>query len=145
MNEDGSQLNRLPPIPATEGSSPPLTARLIGALPSGDYIFETMRYPRPALNESRPYHFAVSKVKKDFSGTADASFQTSTGLYTGVILMYKLSLSGKYLAATRLPVPSTAVSSEIWIKDLETNTEKAILSIPVDPFQGPFLGLVGWL
>jgi hypothetical protein len=145
MDEGGRQLERLPAIPAAKGFSPPQSTRMIGVLPTGSYVFETMHFPRPSTDEPNQHHFAVLKVKGDFSYSDDISFSRAAGLYSGIRVTYQLSPSGKYLSAARLPVPSSATSSDVLLKNLETGRESTILSISKEGFQGPFLGLVGWI
>jgi hypothetical protein len=66
-------------------------------------------------------------------------------LYSGIRVNYQLSPAGRYLAAAKLPISSSAVSCDIWLKNLATGEERKILSLPTHGLQGPFLGLVGWL
>jgi hypothetical protein len=140
MDERGRHLERLPALPAAKGFFPAEETRIIGVLPTGECIFETME------STKRPSpHIAVWKVTRDFSDSEDISFGPAAGLYSGIRVIYKLSSSGEYLSAARLPISSSAVSWDIWLKNLHTRKERNILSFPAGGLQGPFLGLVGWL
>ncbi len=145
MDERGQHLERLPGVPAAKGFFPPETSRLIGVLPTGEYVFETMQFTKRPSREQNPHHLAVLKVKRDFSDTEDISFSPATNLYSGIRVCYRISPSGKYVSAARLPISSSAVSCDAWLKNLHTGKETHILSLPTDGLQGPFLGLVGWL
>jgi len=145
MDEGGRHLKRLPALPAEKGFFSPEASRLIGVLPTGEYVFETMQFKKRSSREQSQYHFTVLKVKKDFSDTNDISFSPTTNLYSGIRVTYQISPSGKYLSAASLPISSSAVSCDAWLKNLHTGKETNILSLPTDGLQGPFLGLVGWL
>jgi len=36
-------------------------------------------------------------------------------------------------------------SIHIWVRDLKTGKENKIFSVPIRPFKGYYLGLVGWI
>ena len=145
MDERGRHLQKLTGLPALAGFHPPETSRLIGMTPAGEYVFETMQSRKnPARGRDR-LHFALLKAASDFSHVDELSFTTAAGLYSGIRVNYALSPSGRFLSAAALPVSSSAVSSEIWLKDLKTGAERMIVSIPTAGLQGPFPGLVGWL
>lgn len=145
MEENGQYLKKLSAIPAAEGFSPPQTARMIGVLPTGGFVFETIQSPQPSADESSRCRFAVSKVEEDFSRADNIGFSPASGLCQGTRVAYQLSPSGKYLSAARVPDASPATSANILLKDIAANSEKTILSISTQGPQGPFLGLVGWL
>jgi hypothetical protein len=145
IDERSQHLKKLPAFPATKGFFSPETARLIGILPSGECVFETMQPTKRPSRERNQYHFGLLKVKRDLSDIKDISFSRATTLYSGIRVSYQLSPSGKYLSAASLPVSSSAVFSDVWLKDLHTGKESNILSLPTEGLQGPFLGLVGWL
>ena len=138
MDEDGGRLTRLP--------APLATSRLLGVTPAGEYVFEAARpraaSPTPAQNESG---LTLLKTAKDFSTATDLGFRQAKGLDAGIRLSYLLSPSGRYVVAARLPVPSSAPPSGIWLKDIKTGEEKNILPLSNPGFAGPFVGLVGWL
>jgi hypothetical protein len=145
MDESGAGWSKLAALPPREGFFPPDEVRVIGISPSGEYVFETMQRkkgPSPGQNQYVP---AVLKLKNDVSGFEDISFGTATKLYSGIRVNYQLSPAGRYLAAARLPISSSAVSCDICLKNLPTGEERKILSLPTHGLQGPFLGLVGWL
>jgi hypothetical protein len=145
MDESGAGWSKLAALPPREGFFPPDEVRVIGISPSGEYVFETMqrkKRPSPGQNQYVP---AVLKLKNDFSAFEDISFGTATKLYSGIRVNYQLSPAGRYLAAARLPISSSAVSCDICLKNLPTGEERKILSLPTHGLQGPFLGLVGWL
>lgn len=145
MDECGEHLTKLGAVPAREGFRPPETIRMIGVLPTGEYVFETMQRKKPSAHEQNRPLFAVVKLKTHPPGVEDISFSPATNLYSGIRVSYQLSPSGKYLSAASLPISSSAVSCDIWLKDLQTGKERKILSLPRKGLQGPFLGLVGWL
>jgi len=145
MDERSQHLKKLPALPAAKGFFSPETARMIGVLPTGEYVFETMQFTKRPSRGYNKYHFALLIVKRDFSDTKDISFSPATTLYSGIRVSYQLSPSGKHVSAASLPVSSSAVSSDVWLKDLHTGKERNILSLPTEGLQGPFLGLVGWL
>ncbi len=145
MDERGQHFKKLPALPAAKGFFSPETARLIGVLPTDEYVFETMQFTKRPSREQAQYHYAVSKVKSDFLDINDIGFSPATTLYAGIRVNYQLSPSGKYLSAAKLPISSTAVSSDVWLKNLHSGKETNILSLPTDGRRGPFLGLVGWL
>lgn len=145
INESGRDLKRLPALPGLKGFFPPEATRLIGVRPTGEYVFETrqrQKRPSPGRNPSR---FLLLKVKKDFSDMEDISFSPGSEMTSGIRIRYQLSPSGKHLSAARLPISSSAVSGDIWLKNLDTGREHNLLSLPTEGLQGPFLGLVGWL
>jgi len=145
MDERGRRLQKLPGLPALAGFHPPETSRLIGVAPAGDYIFETMqsrKIPAPGRNR---HHFALLKVAGDLSHADEVSFTSAARLYLGIRVNYTLSPTGRYLSAAALPVSSSAVSAEIWMKDLKSGAQRMIVSVPTAGLQGPFPGLVGWL
>jgi hypothetical protein len=145
MDERGQHLKRLPAIPAVGGFSPPQTARMIGVLPAGGFVFETTHSPQPSADGSNQYRLVVSKIDKNLSHADNISFSRASGLYPGTRIAYQLSPSGRYMSAARVPVPSSGTSASVLLKNLDTNEERTILSISTEGFQGPFLGLVGWL
>lgn len=145
MDEPGEQLTKLQGIPAHEGFFPPETVRMIGVLPTGEYIFEAMQQKKRPLQEQNQCLFSILKVRDDFLNVEDMSFSPLTKLYSGLQVNYRLSPSGKYLAAAKLPISSSALSCDIWVKNLHSGKENKILSLPTKGLQGPFLGLVGWL
>jgi hypothetical protein len=145
MDERGEYLTKLRGLPPREGFFPRETVRMIGVLPSGEYILETMQHKKRPSHERNRYIFAVLKVKKDFLDVEDMSFSPAAKLYSGIRVSYQLSPSGKYLSAARLPVSASAFSCDVWLKNLQAGTERRILSLPTEGLQGPFLGLVGWL
>jgi hypothetical protein len=144
LDVHGRHLKKLPTLPAAKGFFPPEETRLIGVLPSGDYIFETLQRTKRPSREKNQGHFTLLKVKKDFSNIRDIGFSPATELYSGIRVTYQLSPSGKYLTAARLPITSSATSWDIWLKNLDTRRERKILSLPTEGLLGPFLGLVGW-
>jgi hypothetical protein len=139
---DGSvrQSRRLPAVPVPKGLPPPDAARVIGILPSGEYLFETTRYTGTPLPD-----ILVTRVNADFSHAQDVATSPSTWLYSGTRLTYRLSPSGRYLAAAALPVSSSATSCDVWLRNLGSHTESTLVSLPTQGFTGPFLGLVGWV
>ena len=140
LDPSAGNLKKLPAVPAATGSLSPESARLLGVLPTGQYLFEIMRHAKGPLP-----HIALAKVKSDFSKTEDVSFSQASGLYSGIRVTYRLSPSGAYVSAARLPISASAVSADIWLKNLHTFKESSLLSFPTKGLQGPFLGLVGWL
>ncbi|MFC1896856.1 hypothetical protein ACFL0Q_09435 [Thermodesulfobacteriota bacterium] len=145
MDEHGEHVVKLSELPPRKGYFPPETVRMIGMLPGGEYVFETMQgRVHPSGEQSRSL-FAVVKAARDFSMIEDMSFSPATGLYSGIRVSYRLSPSGTYLSAAGLPISSSAVSCDLWLKNLQTGLERNILSLPTQGLQGPFLGLVGWI
>ena len=144
MHESGVNLTKLSDPPVREGFWPPGTARMIGVLPTGEYVFETMQQRKHPGGEGPRTLFAVVKMVPDSERAEDIGFSPGCGLYSGVRVCYQLSPSGKYLAAAALPVSSSATSGDIWLKDLQAGKDGKLLSLPTKGLQGPFLGLVGW-
>jgi hypothetical protein len=145
MDERGEHLTKLSAVPALEGFRQPETVRMIGVLPTGEYVFETMQRKKCSAHEQNRTFFAVVKLKTDPLSVEDISFSPTTKLYSGIRVSYQLSPSGKYLTAASLPISSSAISYDIWLKDLQTGKERKILLLPTKGLQGPFLGIVGWL
>jgi len=145
MDLNGEGPTRLDPVPALEGVLPPQTVRLVGVLPAGDYLYETMQQRRrPAPGRYRMV-FEIIKASPDSARFKRIGFSAESGLYSGIRVCYRLSPSGRYLAAAALPVSSSAVSGDIWLKDLYAGTERKLVSIPAKGLDGPFIGLVGWV
>jgi hypothetical protein len=145
MVENGEHLTKLDPVPALPNYSEPETERLIGVLPSGEYILEIMqRKKRPAPGENQAF-FAIVRLKPEPRAIIDISFNAGERLYSGIRVDYNLSPSGNHLAAAKLPISSSATSHEIWLQDLQADEERIIISLPTEGLQGPFLGIVGWL
>jgi hypothetical protein len=136
---------RLRPPAALSGYLPPESAWMVGTLPSGRCLYETLqRASRPTAGSER---LAVAIVTADSaSGRADAiPFSTANEGSTGHPLSLRLSPSGRYLAAASTTPSASATSQAIWLKDLDSGAEKTLASIACDGMKGPFLGLVGWL
>jgi hypothetical protein len=145
MDEDGEHPTKLGALPAREGFWPPETERMIGVLPTGEYVLETMQHKRHTAREPGGVLFAVLKLHADSGRVEDIGFSPQSSLYSGRRVSYHLSPSGKYLAAAAVPVSSSATSEDVWVKDIQTGTEGKLLSVPTEGLQGPFLGLVGWI
>jgi len=144
MDETGEHLTKLDPVPALADSPPPETERLIGVLPNGEFVFETMqRKNRPAPGQDQAF-FAIVRLSTEPPSVIDISLSAGKKLYSGIQVSYNLSPSGKHLSAAKLPISSSATSNDIWLKDLQTGKERIILSLPAEGLQGPFLGIVGW-
>ncbi|MFZ1946800.1 MAG: hypothetical protein WAW06_04580 [bacterium] len=139
---DGSirQSRQLPAVPAFGGLPAPDAARVIGVLPSGEYLYETARYTGAVAPE-----ITVIRVGADSTRAQEVTGSPSAWPGSGTRLTYRLSSSGRYLASAALPVSSTATSYDVWLKDLVSRAESTLVSIPTQGFQGPFLGLVGWI
>jgi len=145
MDRDGQQVKKLPALSVAKGFSPQSRSRMIGVLPTGQYLFEIMWISRQTSREQKDGSFALLKVKKDFTEIEDIRFNRSAESYSGLPICYRLSPSGKFISAARLPVSFSVASWNIWLKDLKTGKERKVLSLPTKGGQGPFLGLVGWL
>jgi hypothetical protein len=144
MDESGDNLTKLGPVPAREGFHPPETVRVIGVLPTGEYVLETMQQRLRGVPGKDQRIFAILKSKLSSGYAEDISFSLESRLYSGIRVSYKLSSSGKYLAAAALPISSSSNSTDIWLKNVAARHEKKLLSIATDGLNGPFLGLVGW-
>jgi hypothetical protein len=145
MDEDGRHVKKLPVLKAIKGYFPPASTDLIGILPTDQYVFEVMHYRKNLLRRLAEGHRVLLKVSKDYSRVEDISFSQATTLYRGPRVYYQLSPSGKYLSAAQLPVIFSAVSWDIWLKDLDNDRERIIVSLPTEKEKGPYLGVVGWL
>ncbi len=145
MDENGEHLTKLDPVPALAEYPPPATERLIGVLPNGEYVFETMQRKQHSAPKENQAFFSIVRLRTEPPSIIDISFSAGKELYSGLWVNYNLSPSGKYLVAARLPLSSSATSNDIWLKDLQTGEERIILSLPTEGLQGPFLGIVGWL
>lgn len=144
MDEDGRHLEKLAALPLAGGSPPLLAARAIGALPSGEYLFETMQPASGEESERHPFRFSLRRVRADLGEGTDMSFSPAATLYTGIQVAYSLSPSGRYVAAASLPVSDRADSCAVWLKDLDRGEERIVVAIPTTGLEGPFLGLAGW-
>lgn len=145
MSESGGHLTKFTKLPLPEGFFSAYMERLIGILPTGEYVFEAaVRKKHVSPNQSQ-IGFVLVKFKKDSQEAEDVSFSQDTQLYRGVTVIYRLSPSGRYLSAAALPILSSALSWDIWLNNLQTGEERNILSLPTEGLKGPFLGLVGWL
>jgi hypothetical protein len=145
MDAKDDRVTKLKPVPPREGYLPPLAQRAIGALPAGRYAIETMQSPKRPRAEGGGSFFAVVVLDPETGPVGDVSFSPDCGLYSGVRVEYRLSPSGRYLAAAPLPISSSSSSCDVYLKDLRGGAEKNLLSIPGDGLKGPFLGLVGWI
>jgi hypothetical protein len=145
MNESGGHLSKFAKLPLPKGFLSAEMERLIGILPTGEYVFEAAVRKRHVSPKESPFDFVLAKFKKDSQEVVDLSFSQSAQLYRGVTVIYRLSPSGKYLSAVTLPILSSAFSWDIWLKSVQTGEERNILSLPTEGLNGPFLGLIGWL
>jgi hypothetical protein len=145
LDENGTGLIKLAELPVRPGFYPPENVRMIGVLPTNEYVFEMTLHRNNIIQGAPQTVFSLVKWNPETYDCTDISFDPKAGPYSGIQVNYQLSPSGKYLAAARLPVSSSAVSCDIWLKDLQNGKEKILLSIPIKGLQGPFLGLVGWI
>jgi len=145
MNESGSHLTKFAKLPLPEEFLPAEMERMIGILPTGEYVFETTVRKKHVSQKQNQFDFVLAKFEKNSQEFGDLSFRQATQLYRGVTVIYRLSPSGKYLSAAALPILSSALSWDIWLKYVQTGEERNILSIPTEGLNGPFLGLIGWL
>jgi hypothetical protein len=132
-------------IPTMEGLLPPGQARMIGVLPDGRYILETMQFESLPSSGQGLHRVRLMSVSNDFSALQEISFTPESSFYAGVRVRYQLSPSGRYLSAASLPVSADADACDIWLKDLKTGDETKLLSYPSDGLNGPFALPVGWL
>jgi hypothetical protein len=145
MNESGGHLTKFAKLPLPEGFLSPEMERMIGILPTGEYVFEATVHKKHVSPKQSQFDFVLAKFKKDSQEVGDLSFSQATRLYRGVTVIYQLSPSGKYLSAAALPILSSALSWDIWLKYVQTGEERNILSLPTEGLKGPFLGLIGWI
>jgi len=145
MDEDGKHVKKLPALKAINGYFPPESTDLIGVLPTDQYVFEVIPYRSNLSRGPAEGHRALLSVSKDYSRVEDVSFRQATTLYNGAKVYYQLSPSGKYLSAAQLPVVFSAISWDIWLKDLENGRERIVVSLPTEKAKGPYLGVVGWI
>jgi hypothetical protein len=144
MDTVDDRVTKLKPVPALEGYGPPHAQRVIGVLPPDRYVIETEQHPTRAPGKGSGSHFAVVVIRPGTGLVEDVSFDKGCGLYSGVRVEYRISQSGRYLAAAPLTISSSSSSCDVCIKDLRGGAERVLLSIPTDGLDGPFLGLVGW-
>ncbi|MDH5298159.1 MAG: hypothetical protein OEV91_04000 [Desulfobulbaceae bacterium] len=140
LEEEGGRWSRLAPVPASAGELPPERERLLGTL-AGEMVYELML---PATG-GKGGRFKVVRMRPDGGKVTAIGFSQGVDLYSGIEVCYKLSPSGRYLAAARLPISASARSWDIWLKDLKTGSERRLVTMPVQGLQGPFPGLVGWI
>lgn len=145
MDESGGHLKKIGRLPLPRGYRLPDMDRLIGVLPTGEYIFEVVVPRKESEKKKSPFDIVLARLRTDSQGIDDLSFSPETHLYQGVTVDYRLSPSGKYLAAAALPISSSALSWDIWLKSIQTGAERNIVSVPTEGLKGPFLGLIGWL
>jgi hypothetical protein len=145
MDESGENVRRLDPVPIPSGYQAAESVRMIGSLPTGRYVFEMMLAPKLPAGPGAGSSFTVVRWKPGSDSVDDIGFSQASRLYSGVRVEYSLSPSGRYLAAAALPISSSAVTGDIWLKDLESGGERKLVSIPANGLQGPFLGLAGWV
>lgn len=133
MDVADGKATRLPDWTMPGDSHPSHPARMLGILPSGDFLY----YRHKAL-------FAASPA-----GTGGVKPATIDFGPIGEMPAYGASLtispSGRYIAAVKALLSSRDSVHNIYLKDLETGQERVLLSLPTDQLQGPFLGLVGWI
>ncbi len=132
VDDNGQNETKLSSLLPETGSSPSQMARMLGVLLDGEFIFETYQPGRYSPKGGTRGHYTLSKVKQDFSNKIGISFSQAATVYQGVQVCYQLSPSGSYLAAAQLPIRFSAVSCDVWLKDLDSGTEKEILSIVPD-------------
>lgn len=145
MSESGRQLTKLAKLPLAKGFVPVEMDRMIGILPSGEYVFEAAVRNKHVSPGQSQFDFFLVTFNKDSQEVVDLSFSQANPLYRGVTVIYRLSPSGKYLSAAPLPILSSALSWDIWLKYVQTGEERNLLSLPTEGLKGPFLGLIGWL
>jgi hypothetical protein len=108
-----------------------IATRLMGFMPNGDMIF--YRYK----------DLFIMRAGKDAQlDSISFSAVNSMPAYWADI---RISPSGKNIAAAKKMLSAGETTNGIWIKDLEKGSERMLFSLPSDQFNGPFLGLVGWL
>ena len=145
FDEAGVRWTKIASLPPLPGFHPPESARMIGTLPDGRYVFETMQLAaRPASGPAR-FSFSVESFDPATGRVGEIGFHSVGGRPPGGRLAPILSPSGVYLAGATPPGATSARSQEIWVKDLRTGVERMPVSIPCEGAEGPFLGLVGWL
>ena len=106
---------------------------MLGVLPTGEILY----YRYKTLFLASPAGTGSAQAKAiDFGSIADLQ---------GYGVGFKMSPSGRYVAAVKRLLSRQDTANHIWLKDLETGRERILLSLPADQIQGPFLGLVGWI
>jgi hypothetical protein len=144
MDENGEHIKKISSPPAREGYWPPESARMIAALPSGEYLLETVQHEKRTKAGPDRTRATVVRFNPGSGATQDVGF-TDSDLYAGARVDYEASSSGRYLAAAKLPVSASATSMTVWVKDIQAGKERKLLTIPTKGMQGPFVGLVGWI
>jgi hypothetical protein len=145
MDADGMNMIKLPALPQRQDGWPIESARLLGIIPGNEYIFEIMQNLKNPAPGEKQLLLTIIKMNPEKGSFKDISFNPASGLYSGIQVNYQLSPSGKYLAAAALPVSAQAKTCDVWLKDLQTSTERILISAPMNGMQGPFAGLAGWI
>lgn len=145
FDEAGVRWTRIASLPPLPGFHPPESARMIGSLPDGRYVFETMQLAARTAPGPARFSFSVESFDPATGHVGEIGFQAAGGRPPGGRLAPMLSPSGTYLAGATPPGSTSARSQEIWVKDLRRGAERLVISIPCEGAQGPFVGLVGWL
>lgn len=111
---------------------PPL---LVGELPDGDLVVRHWAH-RVTGRTAQTASFLQRVPRGGSVGPALALGRTD-GLDR-----FELSPSGRYLAF--IEAPQGAAEARVWVNDLESGGERPVLTFPLVPYRGSYLGLVGW-
>lgn len=141
----GSRREKIGPLPPLPGFHPPESARMIGVLPDGGYVFETTQILKRSGRGPARFSFAVVRLDPATGRSDEIGFRASAGRPPGARLTPMLAPSGHYLAGATPPGSFTATTQEIWMKSLRHGWERMLAAVPCAGAQGPFVGLVGWL
>jgi hypothetical protein len=144
MDEDGQHLTKLPKLQALEGFLPPTVNRVIGALPKGELLVETVQQKVGAQPRREQPLIADVAIDPGTWRIGTVGFRTSKLEGSGIRLSYTLSPSGRYMGVAQVVSGSKDTSWPVWIRDLQTNSERQVLTIPIKGMDGPFVGVVGW-
>ncbi|UCE24192.1 MAG: hypothetical protein JSU74_13010 [Candidatus Zixiibacteriota bacterium] len=145
MDVNNEEVIRLAALPTSEGYYPPENVRMIGVLPTGEYVFAMMERKKDVPMEFNKLLLKVDGLGTDGVHTEDISFGEEAKLPVSRAVKYLISPSGRFIAVINGLTSVADTSKEIWIKDMPTGDEKVLFSLPIDGLKGPLMGFVGWL
>lgn len=145
MDDTGGDVVRLDRLPTREGYRSPELLRLLGTLPTGEFIYAAAERDRENVNKRKRSLFRVSAIDADTLRVADISFGPEVNPPHAFAFNFELSPSGKYLAALNVLLGLHDTAKDLWLKDLDTGEEKIVFTFPMDRHDGPFPGIIGWI